>query len=47
MLKVMLVNRLMTMAKRATKGADAATEPLLNAPDESIVKALNVAQQAI
>lgn len=43
----MLVNRLMTMAKRAKKGADAATEPLLNAPDESIVKALNVAQQAI
>jgi len=42
-----LVGRMMSMARRAKKGADAATEPLLNAPDEAIVKALDVAQQAI
>ena len=42
-----LVNRLMTMAKQAKKVTDKSTEPLLNAPDEAIVKALDVAQQAI
>ena len=42
-----LVNRLMTMAKQAKKATDESTEPLLNAPDEAIVKALDVAQQAI
>ena len=43
----MLVNRLMNMAKKAKKATDKTTEPLLNAPDEHIVKALDVAQQAI
>ena len=42
-----LVNRLMTMAKQAKKVTDKSTEPLLNAPDEAIVKALDVAKQAI
>ena len=42
-----LVNRLMKMAKDAKKVSDKRTEPLLNAPDEAIVKALDVAQQAI
>ena len=42
-----LVNRLMTMAKQAKKATDESTESLLNAPDEAIVKALDVAQQAI
>jgi hypothetical protein len=42
-----LVNKLMNMAKSAKKATDATTEPLLNAPDEAIVKALDVAQQAI
>jgi Cell Wall Hydrolase len=43
----MLVNRLMSMAKSAKKATDKATEPLLNVPDEHIVKALDVAQRAI
>lgn len=42
-----LVGRLMTQAKAAKKQSNAATEPLLNAPDEAIVKALAVAQRAI
>jgi hypothetical protein len=42
-----LVNRLMTMAKSAKKLTDKTTEPLLNAPDDAVVKALDVAQQAI
>jgi hypothetical protein len=42
-----LVQRLMAMAKRAKVATDKTTEPLLNAPDEAIVKALDVAQQAI
>ena len=42
-----LVNRLMTMASSAKKTSDKNTEQLLNVPDESIVKALDVAQQAI
>lgn len=42
-----LVNRLMKMAKDAKKVSDKRTEPLLNAPDEAIVKALDIAQQAI
>jgi hypothetical protein len=43
----MLVNRLMRMAKNAKQLSDKATEPLLNVPDEAVVKALDVAQQAI
>jgi hypothetical protein len=43
----MLVNRLMTLAKKAKKATDATTEPLLNAPDHAVVKALAVAQEAI
>ena len=35
------------MAKNAKKVSDKRTEPLLNAPDEAIVKALDIAQQAI
>ena len=42
-----LSNRLMKMAKDAKKISDKRTEPLLNAPDEAIVKALDIAQQAI
>lgn len=42
-----LVNRLMNMTKQAKKVSDKTTEPLLNAPDEAIVKALGVAQEAI
>jgi spore germination cell wall hydrolase CwlJ-like protein len=42
-----LVGRLMKMAKDAKKVSDKRTEPLLNAPDEAIVKALDIAQQAI
>ena len=37
----------MRLAKDAKKDSDNTTEPLLNVPDETIVKALNVAQQAI
>lgn len=43
----MLVNRLMKLAKDAKTVSDKKTEPLLNAPDEHIVKALDVAQRAI
>ena len=42
-----LVNRLMRMADQAKKATDKTTEPLLDAPDEAIVKALRVANQAI
>ena len=42
-----LVNQLMTRAKQAKRATDNITKPLLNAPDEAIVKALDVAQQAI
>ena len=42
-----LVQRLLNMAKKAKKATDKTTEPLLNAPDEAIVKALGVAQEAI
>jgi hypothetical protein len=42
-----LVQRLMNLAKQAKKATDKTTEPLLNAPDEAIVKALGVAQEAI
>jgi len=42
-----LVNHLMTRAKQAKRATDNTTKPLLNAPDEAIVKALDVAQQAI
>lgn len=41
------VQRLMHLAKRAKKAEDAATKPLLNVPDNTVVKALDVAQQAI
>lgn len=42
-----IVNKLMAMANKAKKVTDKTTESLLDEPDESIVKALNVAQQAI
>lgn len=42
-----LVNDLMLRAKRTKKEVDKTTEPLLNESDEAIVKALDVAQQAI
>jgi hypothetical protein len=42
-----LVGRLMLAAKRAKKVEDSRTEPLLQAPDEAIVKALDVAKRAI
>jgi hypothetical protein len=42
-----LVNRLIEMAAQAKKVTDKTTEPLLNAPDEHIVKALAVANKAI
>jgi hypothetical protein len=42
-----LVNRLLKMAKDAKKVSDRTTEPLLKMPDEHIVRALDVAQQAI
>jgi len=42
-----LVDRLMTLADQAKKATDNNTKPLLNAPDETIVKALRVANQAI
>jgi hypothetical protein len=37
----------MEMAAQAKKVTDKTTEPLLNAPDEHIVKALAVANKAI
>ena len=42
-----LVNRLMRAADSAKRQANARTEPLLNAPDEHIVKALHIANEAI
>lgn len=42
-----LVDDLMGKFRKAKKETDKTTEPLLNAPDEHIVKALDVAQQAI
>jgi len=42
-----LVSRLMGLAEQAKKATDNNTKPLLDAPDESIVKALRVANQAI
>jgi len=42
-----LTNRLMRALADAKKATDATTEPLLNAPDEAIVKALGVANKAI
>jgi len=42
-----LVSRLMTLAERAKKDVNNTTEPLLNVPDATIVKALHVANQAI
>jgi hypothetical protein len=42
-----LVRHLLAKAKTAKKVSDKATEPLLNAPDAAIVRALNIAQQAI
>jgi len=41
------VRHLLAKAKTAKKVSDKATEPLLNAPDAAIVRALNIAQQAI
>jgi len=42
-----LVAQLMTRVKSAKQETQKMTEPLLNQPDEHIVKALDVAQQAI
>lgn len=42
-----LVTRLIGMVKQAKRATDKGTSALLNVPDESIVKALDVAQQAI
>ena len=42
-----LVGRLMKLARSAKKASDKVTEPLLQQPDERIVKALDVAQKAI
>ncbi len=42
-----LVSQLMTRVKSAKQETQKMTEPLLNQPDEHIVKALDVAQQAI
>ena len=42
-----LIGKLMASAKSAKRVTDKTTEPLLNMPDEHIVKALDVAQQAI
>ena len=42
-----LVNKLLQKAKLAKTASDKATEPLLNAPDHAVVKALDIAQQAI
>ncbi|MEI8345809.1 MAG: hypothetical protein WCG06_07050, partial [Candidatus Omnitrophota bacterium] len=42
-----LVNRLLRAAKHAKKETNKATEPLLDLPDNQIVKALEVAQRAI
>jgi len=42
-----IVNELMARVQKARRETDKSTEPLLNHPDEAIVKALDVAQQAI
>lgn len=42
-----LVNRLMKACVSAKKDEDGSTKPLLDAPDEHIVKALDVAQRAL
>ena len=42
-----LTGKLISSAKQAKKAADATTEPLLEQPDERIVRALAVAQRAI
>jgi hypothetical protein len=42
-----LVSRLMDLAEKAKKDVKKDTKPLLNAPDEAVVKALAVAQRAI
>jgi hypothetical protein len=42
-----LVSRLMDLAEKAKKDVNKDTKPLLNAPDEAVVKALAVAQRAI
>ena len=42
-----LVARLMNLAEKAKRGENATTKPLLNAPDEAIVKALGIANAAI
>ena len=42
-----LVARLMSLAEKAKRGENATTKPLLNAPDEAIVKALGIANAAI
>ena len=42
-----LVDRLMKLADQAKKSTDNNTKPLLDAPDESIVKALRIANKAI
>lgn len=42
-----LVDQLMLQVRKAKKETTKATEPLLNQPDEHIVRALDVAQQAI
>ena len=42
-----LVGRLMRKADEAKRATNKTTEPLLKAPDEAIVRALDVAQQAI
>lgn len=42
-----LVNRLMKLAETAKKAENSKTEAILNVPDEAVVKALDVAQQAI
>lgn len=42
-----LVDQLMMRVRKAKKETTKATEPLLNQPDEHIVRALDIAQQAI
>lgn len=42
-----LVERLMKLAKAAKKGETASTEPLLKVPDDTVAKALEIAQAAI
>jgi hypothetical protein len=42
-----IVNELMSLTKTVRRETDKHTEPLLNHPDEAVVKALDIAQQAI